>query len=405
VRRRLIRLFTHDVGRKLLALFFALILFDVLDKKVQADDKLTVKVIYWNGADVERVPETPDRASKFIVAERIPGAKPLVVSTRPRPELVTFLLHGTKDAIEHAKSHRHTFVLRLNKEGVLDPTTAEIEGTSALLEELGPGARIDLEPVQWTVEPEEARTITLQHSDLVLRGEPAPGYDKWLNTAVFRPDVVRLVGPATDIAMALNKRELLLDPVMLDGQKEVTQDVVLHRNWADRLRMQDANGGEIDAVRVTVRFERRMVDVQGADGLFELPVQVVCNDDALRARDPQKSTRDGWRLRFPKAHDGELKLRLRIRAPEPFVSAPQLDRAKLKLARENVELVVRAQDASGVTAPVSIQRFPDFPAELDVVFEDGSSSADVEVQWVAPSTPTAAEKEKSGNDGDGNGEH
>jgi hypothetical protein len=148
-----------------------------------------------------------------------------------------------------------------------------------------------------------------------------------------------------------------------------------------------------------------MVDVQGADGLFELPVQVVCNDDALRARDPQKSTRDGWRLRFPKSHDGELKLRLRIRAPEPFVSAPQLDRAKLKLARENVELIVRAQDASGVTAPVSIQRFPDFPAELDVVFEDGSSSADVEVQWVAPSTPTAAEKEKSGNDGDGNGEH
>ena len=40
------RLFTHDVARKLLALLFAVVLFDVLDAKVQGVDRLTVHVDY-----------------------------------------------------------------------------------------------------------------------------------------------------------------------------------------------------------------------------------------------------------------------------------------------------------------------------------------------------------------------
>lgn len=401
-----VRLFTQDVGRKLLALFFALILFDLLDKKIQADDRLTVKVVYWDEADLDRVPEEADQLNRLIVAERGPGPKPLVVASDPRPDLVTFLLHATKDSIERAKSHRHTFVLRLAKEGPVQPSLANVEGLQPLLDVLGTGARVEIEPLVLLVEPEESRSIELVESDLVLRGTPPPGFDRKLYSAVFRPTEVRLVGPRSSVEKAMNSRQLLFESLQLDSvRSEVTQDVALYPDWRRTLRLQKQNGEPLRAVSVTVRFERRMAPVPAPDGLFDVPVQAICNDDLLRSRDPQKRWSDGWRLEFPKARDGELKLTLKILAPETFTSAPQLDRAKLKLAKENVELIVRAHDATGLTLPVSIQKFPDFPPDLDVVFADGTRRAEVEVRWAAPPASRGDSKEKSSGDGgadDGN---
>jgi hypothetical protein len=64
-----------------------------------------------------------------------------------------------------------------------------------------------------------------------------------------------------------------------------------------------------------------------------------------------------------------------------------------------VALIVRAEDAGAVertTLPVEILRLRDFPAELDVAFEDGNRRPEVEVRWIPPPPPVApAEPTKS----------
>jgi hypothetical protein len=410
VKSYLLGLFARDVRRKLLALFFALVLFDVLDMKVQAVDRFTVEVHYVDAPHLD-VPDTPDRASRLLVVERAPGAK-LLVAARPRPDRVTFRIHATRDLIERAKSRRHDFVFRLAKEGLVEPVAADLEGVAALEQELGPGARLELEPVQFLVESEETTLLVLARDDFVLRGSPPPGYDRRRNTLVFRPTEVRFVGPRSVLQRALGRdRSQLFEAIELDGtSSEVTQGVGLRLEWQrDLLRMLDAAGEDLPAVRVSVRFERRMVPVAGSDGEFTLPVQVVPpNDEVLRAKDPQKSWRDGWRLELPKARDGELKLSLRILAPETFTTAPVLDRAKLAVAKDRVYLAVHPEDAAGVidrtTLPVEIVKRADFPPDLDVVFADGRPTAEVEVRWVPPAPapqPPAESKEKGGaHDGD-----
>jgi hypothetical protein len=413
MRRWFVRLFTHDVGRKLLALLFALVLFDVLDKKVQATDRLTVSVVYVDELFLDRAPETDDPGSKLVVVERGRGPKPLVVrSQKEAPDRVTFVLRATKEAIERARSHRYTFVLRLSKEGVIEPESAELEGVDRLRDELGPGAQVVLEPVQWIVETEETTDpILLERDDLVLRGSPAPGFDRRLHTATFQPTRVRLVGPRSAVDKAMRMRSFLFEPLDLDKEKpssEVVKSIGLHPEGPKELRLEDENGQPLTAVRVTVKFDRHIVPVEGEEGTFELPVHVICNEEVLRARDAQKS--DGWRLELTKAQAGVLKLRLQILAPEIFAAAPVL--AKLALAKDKVELLVRAQDAAGVsdrtTLPVSIQKLEDFPPDLDVVFADLSKHAEVEVAWVRM-TPAGEPKEskevpkngdKSGNGGD-----
>jgi len=406
VKRQVVRLFKHDLMRKILALILALVLFDVLDRKVQADDRLTVHVVYVDEPELDRVPDAPDRTSELVVAERGRGAKPLVISSRPRPDRITFRLHATKDAIERAKSHRYTFVLRLLKEGQLEPTAGDLEGIDRLLDELGAGARVEVDRVQWVVEPEETAAIELDRDDVVVRGSPAPGFDLRLRSTLFKPSSVRLVGPRSAVQKALRVRARLFDEIELDGRaSETTQALGLRPEWRDALELRDAGGEALAAVRATVRFERKMIPVPPPEGLFELPVHVVCNDDVLRQRDAQKSWRDGWRLEFQKASGGELRLALQIVAPDAFVSAPVLDRAKLTIAKDSIELLVRAQEAAGVpertTLPVSIQKLADFPPDLDVVFADGSPRADVEVIWIKPAAPGGEAKEKSGGNGGG----
>jgi hypothetical protein len=408
MRRWLVRLFAHDVARKVLAFFFALVLFDVLDKKVQADDRLAVKIEYVDEPELDRKPESPDDPNRLLIAER-GGARPLVVSTRPRPESITLFLHGTKDTIERAKSRRHRFVLRLQKEGVLSPAANDLEGIDALLEELGPGARVDLERVQWEVEPEETRKITLDRDDLVLRGTPAPGYDRGRHEVVFQPSEIQLIGPkrALEAASRPEARARLFSPIQVDGHKELTRPMGLHPVAAAALRMETLGGADLAEINVTVKFQRGMADIP--EGSFSLSVNVLCDHDALRIANPNRSLLDGWRLVFAKGRDGVLKLPLKLRGPDANVTGQTLDRAKITLAKQQVALVVRAEAAATAnertTLPVDIVQLPDFPPDLEVVFEDGSKRQDVEVVWTPPAKPVDASKEDADHESGTNGGH
>lgn len=406
MKRLLLRFFTQDIGRKLLALLFAIVLFDVLDRKVQVESTLTANVVYVDEADLDRVPESLEVTAELLVAERVRGGKPLVVAgPRSRPKSVTFNLHATRDAIDRAKRRRYTFVYRLAKEGVLEPAPGDIEGVDQLVDELGPGARVEIEPIWWEVETEErSPVLKLVRDDFVLRGSPAPGYDRRHSTLTFRPTEVVLVGPRSAVTDALRRRSELFEALRIENQPtELTQDVLLARDWQDVLRMEDVTGEELPTVRVSVKFERRMRQVQAQDGSFKRPVHVVCDDEVLRRNDPQRSWNDGWRLHFTRTSGEQLQLALVLLAPESFIDAPALDRAKLTLAKDNVELVVRAQEAAGVPErtmlAVRILKLPDFPPDLDVAFADGSPRADVEVAWVRPPLPGDDPSKKGGGNG------
>jgi hypothetical protein len=405
--QRALDLLKRDLGRMALAFVFALFLFEVLDKQVQADDTLTVPIVYVDETELAQVPENPEATSVLLIAERGGAGKPLVVADFPRPKFATLQLHASKDALERVKSRRHRFVWRLGKEGPLTPVAEDFEGVEALTEELGPGARVELAPrMRLNVEAEESLSLVLADSDLNFVGSPAPGYDRSARTVAFRPGEIQLVGPRSIIVEAQRRRAELFEKIDLDGKSvSVAQPLVLNSDWHDRLRLLDPKGVALATVGVSVDFARKMVALSGNDGRFELQVQVLYNDDRLHALGEGKSFRDGWRLELNKAVNGQLKIPLQIYVPDTQVSGAAIDRAKIDLAKANVELVVRAHEATveRTTLPVHIERFKDFPEGLDVVFAEDQKNVQVEVTWKKPEAGAhgtdATDGKKTGNGG------
>lgn len=392
-------LLTHNVGRIVLAFVFALFLFEVLDKQVQADDTLAVPIVYVDEAKLSQVVENPETLNVLLVAERGGTGKPLVVADYPRPSVATLQLHASKDALERVKSRRHRFVWRLGKEGPLTPAAEDFEGVEALLEELGPGARVELSPrMRLEVEAEETFPLALADGDLEFVGSPAPGYDRNARTVTFRPPEIQLVGPHSVITEAQRRRQELFERVDLDGKSaSITQPLVLNSVWHDQLRLLDGKAAELSAVGVSVEFARRMVAPPGDVGRFSLPVLVIPNDDRLQKLGEGRSYRDGWRLELTKAVNGELRVPLQILVPDTQVSGAEIHRSKIDLAEANVELEVRAHEATveRTTLTVYIVRFKDFPEGLDVVFADDVKSVQVEVQWRKPESAPHGPDDKS----------
>jgi len=216
---------------------------------------------------------------------------------------------------------------------------------------------------------------------------------------------VRLVGPHNAIESAKLRRSELFEKFTLDGRSpSSTLPLKLGDEWNRTLRLLDAKGGVLDAVTVSADFARRMIALPGADGRFELPVQVLFDEDRLRQSGEGKSARDGWRLELAKAVNGELRVGLQIYVPDTQVSGAGVDKLKVELAKQSVELVVRAHEAivDRTTLPVHIVRFKDFPDGLDVAFADGQRDVQVEVSWKrpegAPRGPDDKEKKGGGND-------
>jgi hypothetical protein len=404
--QRALELLKRDVGRIALAFVFALFLFEVLDKQVQADDSLTVPIVYVDEAGLGQVPENPEDASVLLVAERGGAGKPLVVADSPRPIVATLQLHASKDALERVKSRRHRFVWRLGKEGPLTPVAEDFEGVEALTEELGPGARVELAPrMRFNVEAEESLSLVLADSDLEFVGSPAAGFDRSARTVAFHPAEIQLVGPRSVIVEAQRRRAELFEKIDLDGRSaSIAQPLRMSSTWRDRLRLLDTKGAPLATVGVSADFARRMVALTGADGRFELAVQVIQNDDRLQKLGEGRSSRDGWRLELTKAVNGPLRIPLQILVPDTQVSGVAIDRAKIDLAKASVELEVRAHEATveRTTLPVYIVRFKDFPEGLDVVFAEGQSNVQVEVSWKKPEPGAHGAEDKSGKKtGDG----
>jgi hypothetical protein len=404
VARWLLGLVTHDVGRKALALIFALVLFEVLDKQVQTDDTLSIPIRYIDESDLD-AEKDKEAGSFLLVVERAGGGKPLIVANSDKPRSATLQIRAARDSIERAKAHRHLFVWRIGKEGPLTPAAEDLEGTEALLQELGPGARVELDRQRFNVEAEEALDLTLEPGDVDFVGPLAPGYDQKSPRVTFKPREVRLVGPHNAIEAVKLRRAEIFEKFTLEGRSpSSTQPLKLAKEWSRSLRLLDSKGGELDAVTVSADFARKMIALPGADGRFELPVQVLFDEDRLRQGGDGKSARDGWRLELAKAVNGELRVGLQIYVPDTQVSGAGVDKLKVELAKQSVELVVRAHEAivDRTTLPVHIVRFKDFPDGLDVAFADGQRDVQVEVSWKrpegAPRGPDDKEKKGGGND-------
>ncbi len=402
--RWLLGLVTRDVGRKLLALVFALVLFAVLDKQVQTDERLTVPIKYVDESDLDAEKDR-EAGSILLVVERASVGKPLIVADADKPRSASLQLHASKDALERARTRRHLFVWRLGKEGPLTPTVEDLEGVDTLVQELGPGARVELDRKRFNIEAEETLDLALEPGDVDFVGPLAPGYDQKSPRVTFKPRDVRLVGPHNSIEAVKLRRPELFEKFTLDGRSpSSTLALRLNAEWIRTLRLVDAKGGALDAVSVTADFARRMVALPGADGRFELPVQVLVDEDRLRASGEGKSLRDGWRLELAKAVNGELRVGLQVYVPDTQVSGAGVDKLKVELAKQNVELVVRAHEAlvDRTTLPVHIVRFKDFPDGLDVAFADGQRDVQVEVSWKKPEAPPRGpdDKDKKGGTGD-----
>lgn len=401
------RLLLHDVGRKLLALLFAVVLFDVLDAKVQGSDVLAVDVVFVDASAGAAVAESPDQPVKLVVQMRADPAAPLVVADWPLPRRLTLRVSGTKDSLERVRARRRTFTWRLGREGLVTLSPDDLEGVASLREELGAGAVVEVDPpFQLTVEKEARRLLKVVNEDLAVTGSVAPGYDRGSRTMTVKPDEgVTLVGPESAVEQAWKLRSELFEGIVLDGQRQVVgQPVELKPRWRDRLRLLGPGGETLDSIKVSIEFKRRMKTVPPDDGgLFELPVEVICNEELLQEKDPAHSWRDGWRLRFPTEPRGQApRLKLQLSAPEALLALPVPDKLKFEAARDNVHLVVRAHELSGVergTLPVKVVRFPpDFPEDLEVVLAPGEKST-VEVEWVAPADAASDSPRPEGGDG------
>lgn len=399
--RRLTRIFTHDPGRKLLALVFALVLFEQLDREIQAEGEITLLVVYVDHSSLERERGAPGPENAVIVTEREDPLAPLVVSAATRPSAITLRLGATRDALARARTQRHRMVLRLPSAGPLQPAAADLVGIEDLLAELGPGASVRIEPpVTFEVEVESSHELVLDSAHLKLEKNPAPAFDRGKFKVIFSPQEIRVVGPISAVSQIRNRPEDLFEPVVLDpASGEVERRIGLHPNWSGRLRLQTAAKGDLDTVRVSLKFERWMKPVpREKEGVVALRVKPLPPSvDAAPGE-------EAWEARIVDEDGGPLFLDVRILAPGATVDAGVLDRTKLSQARRSVELLVRAEYAPGVKAvrlPVIVWKLPDFPPDLDAVLDDPSRD-EVEVRFepraVAPSTAGDGDVPGAGDD-------
>jgi hypothetical protein len=394
---RLVELLTRDVGRKIFALVFAVVLFDVLDKQVQADDTLSVPIRY---VDERLLPETvddPEAKQVLLIAERgTGGAKPLVVADADRPGSIILELHASKDALERAKSHRHRFVWRLGKEGAIEPTAEDFEGVDKLLEELGPGGRVVVPHLRFTIESEETIPLTLADTDLEFEGTPAPGYQLSQKTVRFSPPEIRLVGASSLIDEAKSNHASLFEKIRLDPQTVSisSQPLALKESWKKRrVRMLDAQGAPLEAVLVSIDFQKTMKP----GDVFEVPVCVLYDDDRIKLRsspDEPRSWADGWRIDFTKTPGVVPKVRLQILYPDD-PAAPGPPKMDIQLAKATTFVVLRADEVTvnRQTAKVYITHVEPFPEKLKVEFAE-HQDREFEVNWKAPTTAATDDKSK-----------
>jgi len=392
---------TRDVGRKIFALVFAVVLYEVLDKQVQADDSLSVTIQYVNESRLAEVTDNPAQPQVLLIAQRgTGGSKPLVVADVPPPAGMTLQLHASKDALDRVKLNRHRFIWRLGKEGSVAPTTEDFEGIDKLLAELGSGGRVELStPMRFNVESEESLRLTLGPADLEFEDRPARGYSRDSNTVVFQPPEIQLVGPHSAIEEVQSRRAELFGKIRLDQRTSVSQALALNAIWEGRLRTLDLQGRPLATVQVAVEFQRKMVaPPEHENGRFEVQVTVIYNDDRLSELPDPKSNADGWHLEFTKP-GARPRVALQLLVPE---SQSTIDAMELSLAKKEVEAVVRASEVTvnRQTVPVHIWRLKGFPSDLDVVFADGQEKVELEVSWKGPDAVPHGPEDKGKKSGE-----
>lgn len=386
-RNLLYRLFRQDIGRKLTALIFALLLFRIIDGQVTRDDTVVVNISYVNEGEVDRNREMLEGWHLLIVEKPETTAKPLVVAREDRKPRCILKLEGRTTSVDLEKSDGRVLVYRSTKEGTVTIPISDVQDIDELKEALGPNSKVSFDlPLEIEFSVEDEINLVLDPQDVQTRGEPAPGltFRATSNFVQFVPTRVTLRGPR----QVLRNVELHSDPlfkeISISGEAgPISQGLEL----TPRLAMDLEIVGEQPTV--TIRLDAKKVRLE--NGEFSKAVQPQWDFESL------KSAADLWQhyqedeLVFEGAdEDGLVFKKLWLTGPER-ASDDQLY-VELKDATDEVYLVVyghKLRTDQG-ELKVYIHKTEDFPADLDVEFANLSEGSRVLVnaRWESPRAVT-----------------
>jgi len=282
--RRLWRLLRHDIGRKLTALAFALVLWTTLERQV-VDDRfvpLDVKVVSTRDEADNKRPTTP--AVYLVVPDE------LLVRSISKPR-VTLQVKGIKgdvanlnmsavivfDATMLGSAGEKTFDYVLDRD-LFKPAGSE----SPRLTDF----RVKPETLSVTLASRLETDTTLGSLNVATEGSPKAGYFFQESRIVVRPNQVRLSGPSSAIAaISADPEQPRLAPVRLTGRSAtVSQYVGLPQELLDQGVTLETPG---HVVEVTIFLEAEDVTRE----LLSVPVTYK-NEDVLKVRKQKVSSKD-----------------------------------------------------------------------------------------------------------------
>jgi hypothetical protein len=342
--RRLWLLVRHDVGRKLTALAFALVLWGILEHLVIKDRELVLEV---------RVVSTSDEANRQRAISVDPAVYLVVpddLLVRDRPRSLKLHVKGLKDDVE-AFNMSALFSFDASMLGGDDERSFEqpLERESFKPPRGDPNPtltdfRVSPDALAITLARRMEIETTLTSQNVTTEGRPREGYYFQESRITVRPPQVRLSGPAAVIATLRDDPKLpRLSPVQLGNRiSAVIQHVGLPQDLVDKgVKLETPSG----MVEVTVPLVPEDVTRE----LLAVPVEYL-NEDALKARGWRKQSADpalDLKITGPPSEIGNLSsedLARRIWLRYDWSEAT-LDRArpKVHVGREGLSLDVKVR--------------------------------------------------------------
>lgn len=371
-------LFRHDIGRKLMALVVALVLFGILDQQVTTTQTFEIRIEYVNERDL--LSEFGRERNALLIVQRGKGHETLVVATDERLENSTCVvrLEGRRTTIQQYQTQGLRLEYELSRPGRQMLEIEKVRGYSEYMQNLGPSGSIRLEnEIELSVSTEETREIKLDPGDLYTRGIPArrgQGFQRTTDRVVFHPDRIHLTGPREILAQVADRQlRLFRDVDVEDAEARVEKPLQL-----DPVLARDVSLRESD-VRVTIEFDQSMVRLE--ESAFKKAVQVVYNRDPLS---PDPWLARGLKLSFVDVDEnGDLWIDLFLQRPASL-GADEIIGEQEETARNNVFLVVFADEAKVLHSDLKVHllKREGFPSMLDVQFE--KMDVTVEAKWVEP---------------------
>ena len=409
MQRALHRLFRRDVGRKLMALLLALLLFVAIDRQVRDEMSIPLLIEYVPYAEIED--QTATVGWRLVIADDAPipeSDDTLVVRRQRERERVELRLFGPRAVIEAEQARPRVLTFEPDVSGELLITLEDnrLRGLSDVLARLGSDNVRLAEPIRLDVRRQVTRHIRLVTSHVKPYGTVASGW-KYAGVATFEPPVLPLRGFQQELDFLEANPSALFEPVFIGGERK--EVVTAELSLSEELESVELTDGQ--PPRASLALQKNLVLV-GPELLGGRPLTLPV---ALRwifaelSPELQDRLRAGERPQLTRSDDqvvdeaGQVLKQIELYLPEDVVEAARSGGdLGIDSILERVELIARLEEYGEVNQDIKVRvaMVPADDASRDAVQVKVVRGVNefVKVEWVKPD---AAPPTDEGGEGTG----